>query len=96
MYACTLRTTLVFGRNKFLVRVFLRLFFTSLAWTGSLELSEIRCCDEAVHTRRHREPDKMTEQSNSEIVASLLLQDIQKYPLVRRVPQEIGTFRMNV
>jgi hypothetical protein len=46
-YAYALRTILVFGGNAFLVGVFLQLFFTGLAWTGSL--SEIRCCNEAVH-----------------------------------------------
>jgi hypothetical protein len=57
---------LVFGGSKFLVRVFLRLFFAGLAWTGSR--SEIRCCNKAAHIRRHRATDKKTETSNSEVV----------------------------
>jgi hypothetical protein len=65
-------------RNKFLVRVFLRLFSNGLACTGSL--GEIRCCNEAVHIRRHRATDKKTEPAKSEVVTALLLQYIQ-YPL---------------
>jgi hypothetical protein len=66
-----------------------------MACTGSL--GEIRCCNEAVHIRRHRATDKKTEPSKSEVVTALLLQYIQKYPLARRVPQLIiGTFRRNV
>jgi hypothetical protein len=83
-----------FGGSKFLVRVFLRLFSTGLACTGSL--GEIRCCNKAVHIMRHRATDKKTELSSSnKVVTDLLLQDIQ-YPLARRVPQLIGTFRRNV
>jgi hypothetical protein len=40
--------------------------------------------------------NKKTENSNSEVVAAILMQDIQQYLLVRRVPQLIGTFRRNV
>jgi hypothetical protein len=40
--------------------------------------------------------EKKTENSNSEVVAALLMQDIQQYLLVRRVPQLMGTFRRNV
>jgi hypothetical protein len=76
--------------RKFLVRVFLRPFFAGLAWTGSC--SEIRCWNKAAHIRRHRATDKKTETSNSEVITALLIQDIQKYPLARRVPQLIGTF----
>jgi hypothetical protein len=76
-----------------LVRVFLRLFSTGLACRGSL--GEIRCYNEAVHTRRHRASEQKTEPSNSEVVAALLLQNIE-YPLARRVPQLIGTFRRNI
>jgi hypothetical protein len=93
MYACTLCTTFAFG-NKFLARVFLRLFFTGLAWTGSV--GETRCCNEAVHIRRHKGTDKKTEPLISEVVTALLLQDIQKYPLARRMPQLIDSFRRNV
>jgi hypothetical protein len=82
------------GLNKFVLRVFLRPFFAVLAWTGSL--GEIRCYKRAVHIRRHRYTDKKTETSNSEVIAALPMQDIQKYPLARRVPQLIGTFRRNV
>jgi hypothetical protein len=71
---------LVFGESKFLVRVFLRLFSTGLACTGSL--GEIRCCNEAVHMRRQRATNKKTEPSNSEVVTALPLQDIQ-YLLAR-------------
>jgi hypothetical protein len=63
---------------KFLVRVFLRLFSYGLACTGFL--GEIRCCNEAVHIRRHRATDKKTEPSKSEVVTALLLQYIQ-HPL---------------
>jgi hypothetical protein len=84
---------LVFGKSKFLVRVFLRLFSAGLSCTGSL--GEIRCCNEAVHIKRHRATDKKTEPLNTEVVAAHLLQDIE-YPLARRVPQLIGTFRRNV
>jgi hypothetical protein len=76
------------------VRVFLRPVFAGLAWTGSC--SEIRCCNKAAHIRRHRATDKKTEKSSSEVVAALLMQDIQQYLLARRVPQLIGTFRKNV
>jgi hypothetical protein len=76
MYACKLCTTFAFVGNKFLVRVFLRLFSTGLAWTGSV--GEIRCCHKAVHIRRHRGTDKKTKPSISEVVPALLLQDIQK------------------
>jgi hypothetical protein len=54
------------------------------------------CCNKAAHIRRHRGTDKKTEKSNSEVVAALLMQDIQKDPLAPRVPQLIGTFRRNV
>jgi hypothetical protein len=84
---------LVFGGSKLLARVVLRLYSTSLACTGSL--GEMRCCNEAVHIRRHIATNKKTEPSNSEVVTALLLQDIQ-YPLDQRVPQLIGTFRRNV
>jgi hypothetical protein len=59
-------------------------------------ISEIRCCNKAAHIRRHRATDKKTKTSNSEVVTALLIQDIQKYPLARRVPQLIETFRRNV
>jgi hypothetical protein len=81
---------LVFGGSKFLVRLFLRPAFAGLAWTGSC--SEIRCCNKAAHIRRHRASDKRTGKLNSEVVAALLMQDIQQYPLARRVPQLIETF----
>jgi hypothetical protein len=68
--------------------------FTGLAWAGSLD--EIRCCNEAVHIRRHRATDRKTETLSSEVVTALLMQDIQKYPLARRVPQLIGMFDGNV
>jgi hypothetical protein len=76
-----------------LVRVLLRLFSTGLACRGSL--GEIRCCNKAVHIRRTRATDKKTEPSNSEVIAALLLQNIE-YPLAWRVPQLIGTFRRNI
>jgi hypothetical protein len=81
------------GGSKFLVRVFLRLFSAGRECTGSL--GEIRCCNEAVHIRRHRATNKKTEASNSQVVAALLLQDIQ-YPLARRVPLLTGMFERNV
>jgi hypothetical protein len=69
--------------------------FAGLALTGSC--SEIRCCNKAAHMiRRHRATDKKTETSNSEVVIALLIQDIQKYQLARRLLQLIGTFRRNV
>jgi hypothetical protein len=84
---------LVFGRSKFLVRVFLRPDFAGLAWTGSC--SESRCCNKAAHIRRHIATNKKTETSNSEVVTAVLMQDIQQYPLARIVPQLIGMFRRN-
>jgi hypothetical protein len=75
-----------FGGSKFLVSVFLRPVFAGLEWTGSW------CCNKAAHIRRDRATNKKTEKSNCEVVAALLMQDIQQYPLARRVPQLIGTF----
>jgi hypothetical protein len=72
-----------------MIRVFLRLFSTGLACTGSL--AEIRCCNDAVHLRRQKATNKRTEPSKSEIVTALLLQDIQ-YLLARGLPQLIGKY----
>jgi hypothetical protein len=67
-------------------------FFAGLAWTGLGSLGEIRCCNiETVHIKRYKANDKKTEPPDSELITytALLLQDVQKYPPARRVPQLI-------